>query len=64
MTEAWTRMDTFKVDAICPKCKGLMKPTGTILTSLPPQYVHRCEKCGFEENLNEMYPKIVHKPIK
>ena len=42
-----TEVKTFLVECICDNCgEGKMKPTGTCLTSNPPQYPHVCDKCG------------------
>ncbi len=45
---------------ICYQCKeGEMFPEGNIaLTSNPPQYPHKCSKCGYTINLTSRYPRI------
>jgi len=61
--EKRTRVSTSMVRLICEKCEGgEMKPTGICLTSNPPQYPHRCDKCGHEETVRggRTYPRIKH----
>lgn len=41
----------------CP-CGGEMKPTGECLTSYPPQYPHKCDKCGRNVTFNVCYPEL------
>jgi hypothetical protein len=48
---------TVLVRMMC-KCGGEMKPTGTCLTSYPPQYPHVCNKCGTNATYNVSYPEI------
>jgi len=38
-----------RVDLIC-KCGGTLAFTGMTLTSNPPWYVHKCDKCGERED--------------
>ena len=42
----------------CDECGGKMRPTGRVLDSMPPKYVHRCESCGTETNEDDQYPMI------
>lgn len=45
------------VDRICDECgKGRMRPTATILTSYPPQFVHECTHCGAMDIYDVRYP--------
>lgn len=38
-----------EVDCTCGTCgRGRMRPTGAFLASSPPQYPHRCDRCGAE----------------
>ena len=48
---------TVLVKMLC-QCGGEMKPTGTCLTSYPPQYPHVCNKCGTNATYNVSYPEI------
>jgi len=50
-------VETILVRMNC-SCGGEMKPTGTCLTSYPPQYEHRCDKCGTNRTYNVSYPEI------
>lgn len=55
--EKVARVDTLVVDNICDECKeGVMRPTGEVLQSNPPQYVHKCVKCGHTANYGIAYP--------
>ena len=47
----------YVVDMLCEKCKtGVMRPTGIVLTSNPPQYPHKCNYCGNKEVYDTCYP--------
>lgn len=47
------------IKKVCDRCKsGEMKPTGSTLTSLPPQYAHQCEVCGNQETYGVIYPSV------
>lgn len=55
-----------KVDFKCPRCnKGYLRPTGTVLTSYPPQYPHMCDSmdCDYGQTFSVTYPYIDHVPI-
>lgn len=57
-------MITYKVKAKCEKCgEGYMQSRGEALLSYPPQYIHKCNKCGYEAYYREIYPKIIHEEI-
>lgn len=48
------------IDYICDKCNaGKVKPTGIMLTSMPPKYEHSCPYCGTMINLEHNYPRTV-----
>jgi len=47
---------TYRVDMQCAKCDGMMRSTGICLTSMPPIYPHKCNKCGYEESFGICYP--------
>ncbi|MFW6311365.1 MAG: hypothetical protein ACOC1K_03930 [Nanoarchaeota archaeon] len=50
-----------QVDERCPVCKeGWMRPTGVVLTTQPPQYPHKCNKCNYEQTYQVRYPYIVN----
>ncbi len=40
-----------------------MLPTGVCLTSLPPQYPHKCNKCGAQRVYNVSYPYVAYEDI-
>ena len=65
MKEKRTKARTYIVRLMCEKCDGgEMKPTGICLTSSPPQYPHRCDKCGHEETVRgKTYPCIEHEEV-
>lgn len=45
----------------CDQCgQGEMKHVGTMLTSSPPQYPHKCTNCGYEETFWSSYPQITY----
>jgi len=47
------------IKMFCDKCKkGEMLPNGNMLLSDPPQWEHKCNKCGHEENYKYKYPRI------
>lgn len=57
MTETRVPVQVVMVDRTCEKCgTGLMRPTGMMLPSQPPWYVHRCNGCDAHANFNVSYP--------
>jgi len=45
-------------------CAGDMKPTGMMIASNPPWYIHRCDFCGREdEAFNQQYPVLEYLPL-
>ena len=52
-----------KVTIECEKCGVEMFPTGVTLMSDPPQYPHKCDKCGNTVNMMEIYPRIEYEKI-
>lgn len=66
VAEKRTEVRTFMVRLMCDKCgEGEMKPTGVQLLSNPPQYPHRCDKCGFETTIRggKAYPRIDYEEV-
>lgn len=62
MPRAYKSRYAVSVDYLCDKCnEGMMRWTGVTLTSNPPWYPHRCEKCVFTENMTETYPHIEYR---
>lgn len=55
------KVESHQVDEKCPVCqKGWMRPTGIVLTNMPPQYPHKCNSCNYEQTYSVRYPYIVH----
>lgn len=55
--EKVARADLLVIDNICDECgKNVMRPTGEVLQSNPPQYVHKCLGCGHTANYLITYP--------
>jgi hypothetical protein len=42
----------------CDQCGGRMSHTGVVFTRYPPLYPHKCDKCGYEEKRDKIYPAI------
>jgi hypothetical protein len=67
MSEKRLEVKTYLVKKICDKCnEGEMKrdEVNIMLATYPPQYVHKCTKCGCKENYFESYPKIEYDYVK
>lgn len=47
--EVLKELKTYKVTMPCSKCDGEMEFTGESYCTYPPYNVHKCNKCGFEE---------------
>lgn len=57
MSEFVKEVKMLIVDMKCDKCnEGVMRPIGTYISSCPPQYPHVCNKCGYQENYESVYP--------
>ena len=59
MSEVETPAETVWVVYTCDdeNCLGTMKATGmSLLSIMPPQYPHVCDKCGATANLGTVYP--------
>lgn len=49
----------------CDECGyGYLEPTGRMLTSIPPQYPHRCSHCGAMKTFKAKYPLTAYVPVK
>ena len=60
MKEKRTEVRTYVERLLCETCDGgEMLPTGIALMSLPPQYPHKCNKCGYEDTPRggKQYPR-------
>lgn len=56
----------FMVRLMCDKCgEGAMTPAGIQLLSNPPQYPHRCDKCGSETTIRggKTYPQTEYEEV-
>lgn len=61
-------VDTFKEYLLCDDCskkmrwdEAIMQWNGMELLSSPPQYQHKCPKCGKRETKNRVYPRTIYK---
>lgn len=59
MKEVKREVKTYIVYANC-ECGGTFKPINMCLMSYPPQYPHKCNKCGKEEFFNCTYPRATN----
>ena len=55
MKEVKREVKSYIIYADC-ECGGIFKPTNMCLMSYPPQYPHKCNKCGKEEIFSHTYP--------
>ena len=64
--EITKEVKTIQVDYKCPKCnQGYLRPTGIVLTSHPPQFLHHCNnpKCEHAEIFKNHYPYIDYQEV-
>jgi hypothetical protein len=62
--ETRQEIKTYEVDAECSECKqGKMRPTGFNYYGYPVMYPHMCTKCGFKEDYDVLYPRIVKEKV-
>ena len=64
--EKLTEVSTYRVRMMCDKCEGgEMVSTGASLMSNPPQYIHRCNGCGYETSYlgGKNYPYIKYAEV-
>jgi uncharacterized Zn finger protein len=55
--ERETECKVVTVELECDECGGTLVFTGTALLSSPPQFPHKCDKCGVVRNvLDRPYP--------
>ncbi len=54
------KLEVRRVYLLCdmPSCRGEMVFTGAVLMTSPPQYPHKCKKCGLEQVERRAYPTI------
>lgn len=61
MAEVRAEVKTYSITYHCSVCGiGEMLPTGIALLSSPPQYPHKCTKCGEEKTFRFKYPRTVY----
>lgn len=59
-----TKVETFRVDKQCERCKeGMMQCTGRGITTLKTSWEHVCDNCGFSEWFDEAYPSMRNRDI-
>lgn len=66
MKEKRIEVRTYVVRLMCDKCDGgEMLPTGVSLPSNPPQFPHKCNKCGYEGApcIGRRYPRLEHEDV-
>ena len=52
-----------KIEAVCD-CGGVYEMnSNVVLTTYPPKYQYKCNKCGKITTSSEIYPKILHEKI-
>lgn len=60
MGEIRAQIHPIKIDMICPTCgRGYMRPTDVVYPTSPPQYPHKCNKCGYSDVYRISYPYLV-----
>ena len=59
MSETRSMMRAHRIDYICDRCsEGCMVGTNVANLSHPPQYIHRCEVCGWTTAFTKTYPHV------
>lgn len=64
--EIATEAKTLIIEMTCNKCgKGIMQDISgnVVLCTYPPQYLHKCNNCGYEETYNVSYPYQKFVPV-
>ena len=57
MGEISQEVKTYNIHYLCDKCgKGEMLSTGITLTTMPPQYPHKCTACDNTDTFFKRYP--------
>lgn len=52
---------SFRATVYCPRDDEELEATGYMLTSAPPQFPHKCQRCGYSVNLDASYPRIEYR---
>jgi DNA-directed RNA polymerase subunit RPC12/RpoP len=59
MPEQTYEIKSIGVDYKCDFCgDGTMEQTGIFLPTDPPQWQHRCTRCGHHMNMWQKYPNV------
>lgn len=62
--EKRTEVKPIKVDLTCGKCGGIFeRNTDRVLTTYPPQYSYKCNKCGEIVTASKIFPTIEYEEI-
>lgn len=51
---------TFMENLYCDKCDIVMKNTGDVFSTNPPQYKYECPRCKRSINSKRKYPEITY----
>ena len=65
--EAKFELKKFIIRYFCEPCArkggGEYLPTGVVLLSNPPQYPHKCNRCGETKVFNQKYPRYEYEQM-
>ena len=53
----------YLVELKCEKCTGTMISNGKATMTYPQGIYHKCEKCGAEEVLRQLYPSVRYEKL-
>ena len=62
MKEVKKPVREYVVHAMC-ECGGEFIPGDVVFMTYPPQYPHKCNKCGTSATFNKKYPSIEYEEI-
>jgi transcription elongation factor Elf1 len=64
MPETKTEQRVIRTDMTCNDCgNGVMRPTGVMLSSHPPQFAHACTNCGAQHAYRVNYPAFTYEDL-
>lgn len=58
-----TKVQSFRIHVECEACLEELEFNGSVLMCAPPQYEHKCPKCGGVETFSKKYPCIEEWPV-
>ncbi len=62
--ETKREVKTIQVDYVCPECDyGKLRPIGTVLTTYPVQFPHKCTECDYTNTFSIEYPYLEYETI-